>query len=170
MRVRRALSGERSPGYYRGKLRLAVERSYGVRRCVMVYPHPLRVATGGLIEAVNMLVDITDRKKAETALRESEAFVCVTSVVGQTRSSLKVLIASSAWFSKKLGVHCKTHKRFGQHARPAARGFLSADLERRAGTVKARRNLQSEHGVECILHDGRRTANAMLPPEQRGPS
>ena len=61
----------------------------------MVYPHPLRVATGGLIEAVNMLVDITDRKKAETALRESEAFVCVTSVVGQTRSSLKVLIASS---------------------------------------------------------------------------
>jgi PAS domain S-box-containing protein len=41
---------------------------------VTVYPHPLHDARGQVTGAVNMLVDITDRKRAETALRESEAF------------------------------------------------------------------------------------------------
>jgi PAS domain S-box-containing protein len=53
---------------------IMVERPDGTRRFVMVYPHPLHGARGQLTGAVNMLVDITDRKRAETALRESEAF------------------------------------------------------------------------------------------------
>jgi PAS domain-containing protein len=38
---------------------------------VMVYPHPTRDALGNVLGAVNMLVDITARKRAEESLRES---------------------------------------------------------------------------------------------------
>lgn len=51
---------------------IMIERPDGVRRSVMVYPHPLRDAQGGLIGAVNMLVDITERKQAESTLKEAK--------------------------------------------------------------------------------------------------
>src|SRR5579883_1698607 len=44
----------------------------GTRVPFIPYPTPLRDASGALVGAVNMLVDITDRKKAEAALRDSE--------------------------------------------------------------------------------------------------
>jgi len=49
-----------------------IERPDGVRRSVMVYPHPLRDAQGGLIGTVNMLVDITEQKLAENTLKEAK--------------------------------------------------------------------------------------------------
>jgi PAS domain S-box-containing protein len=48
------------------------ERPDGARRNFIPFPTPLFDASGKLTGAVNMLVDITDRKRAEVALRESE--------------------------------------------------------------------------------------------------
>ena len=51
---------------------IVVERPDGTRRSVMVYPHPIRDALGKVTGAVNMLVDITERKETERALREAK--------------------------------------------------------------------------------------------------
>jgi PAS domain S-box-containing protein len=48
------------------------ERPDGGRVTFVPYPTPLRNAEGKLVGAVNVLVDITERKKTEEALRESE--------------------------------------------------------------------------------------------------
>jgi PAS domain S-box-containing protein len=48
------------------------ERPDGTRVWFMPYPTPLRDASGGLAGGINMLVDITERKRAEQQLRESE--------------------------------------------------------------------------------------------------
>ncbi|MGH6680089.1 MAG: PAS domain S-box protein, partial [Bradyrhizobium sp.] len=49
------------------------ERPDGTRVPFIPYPTPLRDASGTLVGAVNMLVDITERKRAEAALRDSRA-------------------------------------------------------------------------------------------------
>jgi PAS domain S-box-containing protein len=50
---------------------LIVERPDGSRSSVMVYPHRTTDATGAVTGAVKMLVDITERKRAEESLRQS---------------------------------------------------------------------------------------------------
>ncbi|HXI52005.1 MAG TPA: PAS domain S-box protein, partial [Candidatus Saccharimonadales bacterium] len=55
----------------RGK-EILIERADGTRRHVLPYPEPLRDAAGNLVGAVNMLVDLTERRRAEEALRQSE--------------------------------------------------------------------------------------------------
>jgi PAS domain S-box-containing protein len=49
---------------------LVVERPDGARVPVMPYPTPLHDRAGNLVGAVNMLVDLTDRKQADDALRQ----------------------------------------------------------------------------------------------------
>jgi PAS domain S-box-containing protein len=51
---------------------IVVERPDGLRRHVLVHPQPVFDKSGAVIEAFNMLVDITEHKQAERALRESE--------------------------------------------------------------------------------------------------
>ena len=51
---------------------IVIERPDGTRRHVLPHPEPMRDATGTIVGAVNMLVDITDRKEGEEALRLSE--------------------------------------------------------------------------------------------------
>jgi PAS domain S-box-containing protein len=48
------------------------ERPDGTRRNFMPYPTPIHDSAGRLIGAINMLVDITDRKQAEEVIRRSE--------------------------------------------------------------------------------------------------
>src|SRR3984893_6255270 len=48
---------------------LIAERPDGVRIPILPYPTPLHDAAGNLVGAVNMLVDVSDREKAEQALR-----------------------------------------------------------------------------------------------------
>jgi signal transduction histidine kinase/ActR/RegA family two-component response regulator len=48
---------------------IVVERPDGERRWILPHPQPLRDAAGTITGAVNMLVDITDRKRAEEELR-----------------------------------------------------------------------------------------------------
>ena len=49
-----------------------VERPDGTRAWVTPYPTPMRDAEGKITGGINMVVDITERKKTEAALRESD--------------------------------------------------------------------------------------------------
>jgi PAS domain S-box-containing protein len=49
------------------------ERPDGTRIWFMPYPTPLRDSEGRVVGGINMLVDVTERKQAEDALRESES-------------------------------------------------------------------------------------------------
>jgi len=51
---------------------IIIERADGTRRHVLPHPQPLFDAYGTVIGAINMLVDITERKATEDALRASE--------------------------------------------------------------------------------------------------
>ena len=64
-RVSDGVDVERRDGAISGE-EVVIERPDGTRRHVIPYPEPLRDASGAVVGAVNMLVDITDRKRAET--------------------------------------------------------------------------------------------------------
>jgi len=51
------------------ELEIVVERPDGVRRIVIAHPLPIRNARGEIVEAINCLYDITERKQAEDALQ-----------------------------------------------------------------------------------------------------
>jgi PAS domain S-box-containing protein len=51
---------------------LVIERPDGTRRNVLAHPEPIVDSAGIVIGAVNMLIDITDRKRAESAMKSSE--------------------------------------------------------------------------------------------------
>jgi len=51
---------------------IIMERPDGERRNIMPHPDPIFDSSGAVVEAVNMLVDITALKQKEAALRESE--------------------------------------------------------------------------------------------------
>ena len=54
---------------------IVIERPDGTRRHVLPHPEPMRNAQGVVIGAINMLVDITDRKQAERAVAHLAAIV-----------------------------------------------------------------------------------------------
>ena len=54
---------------------IVIERPDGTRRHVLPHPEPMRNATGTVVGAVNMLMDITDRKQAEHAAAHLAAIV-----------------------------------------------------------------------------------------------
>jgi PAS domain S-box-containing protein len=58
----------REDGPIRGR-EIIAERPDGTRVAVLPYPTPLHDASGKLVGAVNMLVDISDRKRIENTLR-----------------------------------------------------------------------------------------------------
>src|SRR5437764_7686453 len=51
---------------------IVVERPDGSRRTVLAHANPLHDEEGRLIGAINVLLDITDRKQVEDDLRESD--------------------------------------------------------------------------------------------------
>lgn len=51
---------------------IIIERPDGQRRTTLAYANPISDETGRLIGAVNVLVDISDRKRAEDALKEAD--------------------------------------------------------------------------------------------------
>jgi PAS domain-containing protein len=54
---------------------IIIERPDGTRRNVLPYPEPFFDAAGKVVGAVNMLVDITERKQSEEAMRRLAAIV-----------------------------------------------------------------------------------------------
>ncbi len=61
---------------------IIIERPDGTRRHVLPHPQPLLDAYGAVIGAINMLVDITERKVAEDALRASEEHLRLATQTG----------------------------------------------------------------------------------------
>jgi signal transduction histidine kinase len=51
------------------ELEIVIERPDGTRRSVIVHPLPIRNVRGEIVEAINCLYDITERKQAEEALQ-----------------------------------------------------------------------------------------------------
>jgi PAS domain S-box-containing protein len=51
---------------------IVIERPDGVRRHILSHPQPIFDAAGNMVEAINMMVDITEHRKAEDALRLNE--------------------------------------------------------------------------------------------------
>jgi signal transduction histidine kinase len=51
---------------------LVIERPDGSRRTALAHANPFQDDTGRVVGAINILVDITDRKRAEDALREAD--------------------------------------------------------------------------------------------------
>lgn len=54
---------------------IIVERPDGSRRNVLPYPEPIRDETGRVLGAVNLLIDVTEQKRGEDALRRLAAIV-----------------------------------------------------------------------------------------------
>jgi PAS domain S-box-containing protein len=54
---------------------MVIARPDGTRRHVLAYPYPTNDAAGSVVGAVNMLVDITERKLAETLIQEQAALL-----------------------------------------------------------------------------------------------
>jgi len=71
------------------------ERPDGTRVWFMPYPTPLHDAEGKVVGGINMLVDVTERKKTENVLRQSEEELRILNRVGATLVSeleLKTLL------------------------------------------------------------------------------
>jgi len=54
---------------------IVIERPDGTRRHVLPHPEPMRNAAGAVVGAINMLIDITDRKRGEQAVANLAAIV-----------------------------------------------------------------------------------------------
>jgi PAS domain S-box-containing protein len=54
---------------------IVIERPDGTRRHVLANPEPIRNAEGAVVGAINMLIDITDRKEGEQAIAKLAAIV-----------------------------------------------------------------------------------------------
>jgi signal transduction histidine kinase len=61
---------------------ILVERPDGDRRTVLAYANPVHDESGGLQGAVNVLVDVTDRKHAEEALSQAQRMEAVGRLAG----------------------------------------------------------------------------------------
>ena len=58
-----------------------LERLDGTRAVFMAYPTPLHDSAGGMIGAVNVMVDVTERRKAEEALRAAAEALAASNTV-----------------------------------------------------------------------------------------
>ena len=96
---------------------ILLERPDGKRICVLPHPELLRDASGEIIGAVNMLVDITDRKQAEEKLRESEErfrslLQAITSVVWTANAEGRFVTPQPSW-SEYTGQTWDEYRDFG---------------------------------------------------------
>ena len=64
-----ALALQKNDGY--NEQEIVVERPDGSRRTVLAHANPFHDESGKVVGAVNILVDITDRKRAEEEVREA---------------------------------------------------------------------------------------------------
>ncbi|HXT67600.1 MAG TPA: PAS domain S-box protein, partial [Nitrospiraceae bacterium] len=69
---------------------IVIERPDGTKRNVLPYPQPMLDAEGAIVGAVNMLVDITERKQAEQAIANLAAIVTSSddAIIGKDLSGI----------------------------------------------------------------------------------
>lgn len=119
---------------------IGYERPDGGRGSVLAYPTPLYDDAGTLVGAINMLVDITDRKQAETRQkvlldelnhRVKNTLATIQSLAGQTFRGDGAPEAMAAAFEARLLALSKAHDQL------AERHWSDADLKSLATAVLA---------------------------------
>ena len=80
-----------------GRIEAVVERPDGERRYVLAHPRLMRDAEGAIIGAVNVVIDITERRRAEDQLRRldqmKDAFI--STVAHELRNPLSPILSAS---------------------------------------------------------------------------
>jgi PAS domain S-box-containing protein len=117
----------------------AAERPDGTRVPFLPYPTPLHDQTGKLVGAVNMLVDITDRKRAEDeqALmvrelhhRVKNTLATVQAIIGSTARSAETIEDFKTSVTGRIGSLAKTHLLLADERRTVTFGeLLRTELE-----------------------------------------
>ncbi|NUQ49528.1 MAG: PAS domain S-box protein, partial [Phycisphaerae bacterium] len=80
---------------------IELERPDGTRRHVLAHPEPMIDAAGRVVGAVNMLIDITDRKRAESALRLSEKRFRMVADCSPAMIWMSGVNKACTWFNKR---------------------------------------------------------------------
>ena len=130
-----ALRERRAPPH---GIELVLERPDGTRRNVLSHPQPLFDAAGDLVGAVNMLVDITERRQAEEARRRSEEMLrLATDAAGigtWTRDLLSNVVQWSPQLEQIFGMPAGTfdggQQTFRDLIHPDDRALVAASVER----------------------------------------
>jgi PAS domain S-box-containing protein len=116
------------------------ERPDGTRIPFLPYPTPLRDASGELVGAVNMLVDITERKRAEEKqallIRElhhrvKNTLATVQAIMGSTARASSSVEEFQEAFTGRIGSLAKTHSLLTEDHWQAVsfRALLGAELD-----------------------------------------
>jgi PAS domain S-box-containing protein len=80
-----------------GRIEAVVERPDGERRYVLAHPRLLRDEAGNITGAVNVVVDITERRRAEEQLRRLDAMkdAFISTVAHELRNPLAPILAAA---------------------------------------------------------------------------
>jgi PAS domain S-box-containing protein len=109
------------------------ERPDGTRVPFIPYPTPLHDETGKLVGAVNMLVDITERKRAEEqqALmvrelhhRVKNTLATVQAIMGSTARSSETIEGFKTALIGRIGALAKTHRLLTDEGHPVSFGDI----------------------------------------------
>jgi len=112
----------------------AAERPDGTRVAFMPYPTPLHDENGRLVGAVNMLVDITERKRAEEQhallLRElhhrvKNTLATVQAIMGSTARSAETIEEFKCALIGRIGSLAKTHLLLSEERGAASFGDIA---------------------------------------------
>jgi two-component system cell cycle sensor histidine kinase/response regulator CckA len=95
-----ALALEQQQGY--NGCEIVVERPDGDRRSALAYANPIYDESGSLVGAVNVLVDITDRKHAEEALSQSQRMEAVGRLAGGIAHDLNNMLLAITGYAEFL--------------------------------------------------------------------
>jgi len=107
---------------------IVIERPDGTRRNVLSHPRPLYDGSGKLTGAINMLVDITERKQAEEARRRSEEMLRRRDGCGghrhvdaRSRDQGRPLVAAARADLRPRAGHIRRHRGGVVRVRPSGR-------------------------------------------------
>jgi PAS domain-containing protein len=101
---------------------IIIERPDGTRSCVLPYIELIRDEAGGVVGAVNMLVDITERKRGEEELREKDRFIRhITEVTPVVLGVFDLVTSRHTYFSKHaVNLYGYTQREFEEIQDPVA--------------------------------------------------